>query len=131
MAGHQKDPLRLLTIDEPIALEQLGRSRADPAAQVVRAKELLAVAAGSSFEAAAHAAGRRHRSGRPNRGYRESCNLSVVHPLTTAWLWSPRTRATPAPTPKVSLDSNAFRLRFTDLPTGYTSGMDAPSASSV
>jgi transposase len=59
MAGHQKDPLRSLTIDERTSLEQLSRSRTDPAAQVARAKELLTVAAGSSFEAAAHAAGRR------------------------------------------------------------------------
>jgi len=59
MAGHQKDPLRPLTPDERTVLEQLSRSRADPAAQVARAKELLAVANGASYEAAARAAGRR------------------------------------------------------------------------
>ncbi len=59
MAGHQKDPLRPLTPDERTVLEQLSRSRADPAAQVARAKELLAVADGASYEAAARAAGRR------------------------------------------------------------------------
>jgi len=59
MAGHQKDPLRPLTADERTALGQLSRSRTDPAAQVIRAKELLAVATGRSFETVAHAAGRR------------------------------------------------------------------------
>jgi transposase len=59
MAGHQKDPLRPLALDEHTYLEQLSRSRVEPAAHVARAKELLAVAAGSSYEAAARAAGRR------------------------------------------------------------------------
>ncbi len=63
MAGHQKDALRPLTSEERLALEQVSRSRTDPAAQVARAKEVLAVADGASFEAAARAAGR--KSGDP------------------------------------------------------------------
>lgn len=59
MAGHQKDPLRPLTPNERLALEHLSRSRSHPAAQVTRAAELLAVADGSSYEAAARSAGRR------------------------------------------------------------------------
>jgi len=59
MAGHQNDPLRPLTPDEQHQLEHLSRSRTDPAAQVARAKELLAVADGVSFEGAARAAGRK------------------------------------------------------------------------
>jgi len=59
MAGHQKDPLRRLTPNERIALEHLSRSRTHPAARVTRATELLAVADGASYEAAARAAGRR------------------------------------------------------------------------
>jgi transposase len=59
MGGHQKDPLRPLAPDERLCLEQLSRSRSDPAAPVARAKELLAVADGASYEAAARAAGRR------------------------------------------------------------------------
>jgi len=58
MAGRQKDPLRPLTPDERVALEHVSRSRTDPAAQVARATELLAVADGTSYEAAARAAGR-------------------------------------------------------------------------
>jgi transposase len=59
MAGHQKDPLRSLTADERRHLDHLSRSRTEPSAQVARAKELLAVADGASFEAAARAAGRK------------------------------------------------------------------------
>jgi transposase len=59
MAGHQKDPLRPLTSDERQSLEQVSRSHTEPAAQVARAKELLVVADGASFEAAARAAGRK------------------------------------------------------------------------
>jgi Homeodomain-like domain len=59
MAGHQKDPLRPLTPNERRALEHLSRSRSHPAAQVTRAAELLAVADGASYEAAARSAGRR------------------------------------------------------------------------
>ena len=59
MAARQKDPLRPLTRDDRLDLERLSRSYTDPAAHVARAKELLAVANGVSYEAAAHAAGRR------------------------------------------------------------------------
>jgi transposase len=59
MAGHQKDPLRPLTSDERQQLEHVSRSRTEPAAHVARAIEVLAVAAGASFEAAARAAGRK------------------------------------------------------------------------
>lgn len=59
MPAHQKDPLRPLTSDERLALEQVSRSHTAPAAEAARAKELLAVADGASFEAAARAAGRK------------------------------------------------------------------------
>jgi transposase len=59
MAGRQKDPLRPLAPEERLALERVSRSRTDPAGQVARAIELLSVAEGSSYEAAARAAGRR------------------------------------------------------------------------
>jgi transposase len=59
MAGQQKDPLRPLTVEERAHLDRLSRSRSEPAAQVARAKELLAVADGASYQAAARAAGRR------------------------------------------------------------------------
>lgn len=59
MPRPQKEPLRLLTTEEDAALQRLGRAQSEPAAHVARAKALLAVAAGHSFAAAAHAAGRK------------------------------------------------------------------------
>src|SRR5262249_2166278 len=59
MTRRKKDPLRPLTEDEQQALTRLGRSRTAPAAQVARAKTLLAVADGADYQAAARAVGRR------------------------------------------------------------------------
>jgi transposase len=60
MSRHQTDPLRPLTPDERIALTRLSRSLSGPAAQVERARALLAIADGASYTAAAHQIGRRH-----------------------------------------------------------------------
>ena len=59
MSRRKNDPLRPLTADEQEALTQSSRSQAAPAAQVVRAKMLLAVAAGSDYQQAARAVGRK------------------------------------------------------------------------
>jgi len=59
MSRRKTDPLRPLTPDEQDALTRLSRSQAAPAAQVARAKLLLEVAAGSGYQDAAHAVGRR------------------------------------------------------------------------
>jgi transposase len=58
MAGHYKNALRPFTSDERSWLEHLSRCQNEPAAAVARAKELLAVAAGYPYTAAARAAGR-------------------------------------------------------------------------
>jgi transposase len=60
MSRHRKDPLRPLTPDERIALTRLSRSPSAPAAQVERARALLAIAEGATYTAAAHQVGRRH-----------------------------------------------------------------------
>src|SRR5215212_7358823 len=60
MSRHRKDPLRPLTPDERIALTRLSRSLSAPAAQVERARALLAIAEGASYTVAAHQVGRRH-----------------------------------------------------------------------
>src|SRR5215218_2891390 len=60
MSRHRKDPLRPLTPDERIALTRLSRSPSAPAAQVERARAVLAIADGASYTAAAHQVGRRH-----------------------------------------------------------------------
>src|SRR5262245_60869271 len=59
MTRRQKDPLRPLTSDEHQWLERIARSHSDPASQVLRARILLAVAAGASYTAAAPSVGRR------------------------------------------------------------------------
>jgi hypothetical protein len=59
MSRRKTDPLRPLSDDESAALAQLSRSQAAPAAQVARARILLAVARGDDYQAAARAAGRR------------------------------------------------------------------------
>src|SRR3954451_8834223 len=60
MSRHQTDPLRLLTADERKQLTRLSRSLSAPAAQVERARALLAIADGASYTVAAHQSGRRH-----------------------------------------------------------------------
>ena len=59
MSRRKKDPLRPLTDDERRALERVSRAQSAPAAQVIRAKLLLAVADGLSYLEAAHSVGRR------------------------------------------------------------------------
>lgn len=59
MSRRKKDPLRELTDPERQELNQLSRSQAAPAAEVTRAKILLAVASGDDYQDAARAVGRR------------------------------------------------------------------------
>src|SRR5215211_3047283 len=59
MSRRKKDPLRELTGPERQALVRLGRSQSAPAAEVIRAKILLAVAAGDDYQDAARSVGRR------------------------------------------------------------------------
>jgi transposase len=59
MTRRQKDPLRPLTEEERHLLVRIGHSHAEPAAHVVRAKALLAVADGHSYTTAARVVGRR------------------------------------------------------------------------
>src|SRR3954469_18020095 len=58
MSRPQKDPLRPLRDEERTELTGLSRSRSAPAAEVIRARSLLAVAAGRSYTEAALLAGR-------------------------------------------------------------------------
>jgi transposase len=54
-----KDPLRPLSPEERTVLEQIARSRSDPAEHVIRPTLLLAVASGMSHSAAARSVRRR------------------------------------------------------------------------
>jgi hypothetical protein len=58
MSRRQKDPLRPLGEAERTSLSRLSRSQSAPAAQVARARTLLAVAEGQSYTAAARLVGR-------------------------------------------------------------------------
>src|SRR3982750_3080440 len=59
MSRRQTDPLRRLADAERMVLSRLGRSRNAPAAQVARARALLAVADGQRYKAGATLVGRR------------------------------------------------------------------------
>jgi len=59
MSRRRKDPLRGLTDEEHEILEMVARAQSEPASQVARAKILLAVAGGQTYQAAAEAAGRK------------------------------------------------------------------------
>jgi transposase len=59
MSRRKTDPLRELTESERQELIQLSRSQAAPAAEVIRAKLLLAVARGDDYRDAARSVGRR------------------------------------------------------------------------
>jgi transposase len=59
MTRCQKDPLRTLSEEEKTELARISQSSSLPAAQVIRAKIILAVAEGMSYTAAAQSVGRR------------------------------------------------------------------------
>lgn len=59
MSRRQKDPLRLLSVEERTELIRLSRAHAEPAGVLARAKAIVAVADGHSFTEAARMAGRR------------------------------------------------------------------------
>jgi transposase len=59
MSRKKKDPLRELTEPERRELELLSRSQVAPAAEVTRARILLAVARGDDYQDAARSVGRR------------------------------------------------------------------------
>jgi transposase len=59
MSRRKTDPLRELTAEERRELTRISRSHAAPAVEVIRAKLLLAVAAGDDYQTAARSVGRR------------------------------------------------------------------------
>jgi hypothetical protein len=59
MSRRQKQPLRQLSNEEHQWLRRIARSTSEPSGHVVRAKQLLAVAAGASYTEAARATGRK------------------------------------------------------------------------
>jgi transposase len=63
MTGKKNDPLREQTEEERTWLERISRSQSEPASHVIRAKEILAVAAGCSYTEAAKRSGRKNGDG--------------------------------------------------------------------
>ena len=59
MTRHKKNPLRALTTEENGWLEQISRSKNEPAVHVIRAKAILAVAGGADYQEAAVLAGQK------------------------------------------------------------------------
>ena len=59
MSRRQKHPLRKLKQEERLWLKRIARSQSEPASHAARAKQLLAVAEGFSYTAAALRAGRK------------------------------------------------------------------------
>jgi len=59
MTRRRKDPVRVITPEERAWLERISRARSEPASHVARARALLAVANGQTYQQAAAAAGRR------------------------------------------------------------------------
>ena len=59
MSRRQKEPLRMMTEEEEAWVQRIARATREPATHVVRAKQLLAVAAGQSYSQAARLTGRR------------------------------------------------------------------------
>lgn len=59
MTRRRGNPLRPLSDEEREVLKRISRAQSEPAVHVARAKSLLAVADGATYEAAARAAGRR------------------------------------------------------------------------
>ena len=57
MTRRKKDPLRELSQEERDVLVRISRSASEPASHVARAREILAVAAGKSYTAAAQLGG--------------------------------------------------------------------------
>ena len=59
MSRRQKEPLREFSEEEHRWLRRIARSSSEPAVHVVRARQLLAVAAGASYTEAARVSGRK------------------------------------------------------------------------
>src|SRR6478609_2059263 len=83
MSRQPRDPLRSLQDTERVSLVRLSRSASAPAAQVARARALLAVAEGVSYTAAAQLVGRHtgrtlHAAGFGWQKSRTWCETGVV-----------------------------------------------------
>ena len=104
MTRRRKDPLRIITPEERAWLERISRATSEPASHVARARALLAVADGQTYQAAAEAAGRRSkrlpswwRASTTLASTRSCLDMAVVLPppipVPTVIVFSPRRAA--------------------------------------
>lgn len=83
MSRRQKEPLRALAREERQWLQRIARSTREPASHVIRAKQLLAVAAGQSYTTAAAVSGRKSGDAVRHLVARFNCEgLQAVAPRT-------------------------------------------------
>jgi len=133
MSRHRKDPLRPLTPDERTELTRLSRSQTAPAAEVDRARALLAIADGASYTAA-HLVGRGHnetisawvsrfnREGlaavRPHHGGgpRTRYGAEAQHRILAEWARAPEREQDGSATWSLSLLQKALRQAPDGLP---------------
>src|SRR3954467_10569223 len=134
MWRHRNDPLRPLTAEERQELTRLSRSLSAPAAQVERARALLAIADGASYTAAAHQIGRRHnetisawvsrfnREGLPGvrprhgGGARARCGAYAQQRILAEWARTPQRDQDGTATWSLSLLQRALRQAPDGLP---------------
>jgi len=134
MSRHRKDPLRPLTPDERTELTRLSRSQTAPAAEVDRARALLAIADGASYTAAAHLVGRGHNETisawvsrfnheglaavRPHHGGgpRLRYGAEAQHRILAEWARSPQREQDGTATWSLSLLQKALRQASDGLP---------------
>jgi transposase len=90
MPAHAKAPLRAVSDEERAYLEQMSRAGSAPAEAVVRAKLLLAVAAGAGYTQAARGVGR--RSGDAVAALVKRFNADGVEALTSRHGGGPQVR---------------------------------------
>src|SRR3954465_2720028 len=138
MSRHRTDPLRPLTAERGQERTRLSRSSSAPAAQVERARALLAIADGASYTAAAHQVGRRHsetisawvsrfnRDGlaavRPGHGGgpRIRYGADAQQRIVAEWARTPQREQDGTATWSLSLLQKALRQADAGLPQGRT-----------
>jgi len=81
MTRQKNEELRTLSVEERQWLERISRSRSEPASHVVRAQQILFVAGGASYTAAAHLSGRKSGDAVSNLVKRfNQEGLNAIHP---------------------------------------------------
>jgi hypothetical protein len=86
MTRRKKGPLRTLTAEERTWLERISRSQSEAASHVARAKQILRVADGSTYQEAAIFSGRKAGDAASNLVKRfNQEGLNSIQPLAAEW----------------------------------------------